>query len=218
MAPNDEVTEIFACNETGLAHPPIDKGNLRTIRHAKTPAYLFTGKIMVAVFPAGSRINRFFIARVRSRKRPQNFLPRAFTGIHRTPLLQREENRSVKFQPQTLCIRCERPVCVWTFVPLETEPPQIIIHPLHKLRFASAEIEILDAQNQGPALLSCTDLRLPKGSGMAEMQIAGGRRSDAATIANRRRHISDDISARNQPLKMIMMPKSLNIARPAASV
>ena len=71
---------------------------------------------------------------------------------------------------------------VGAFVPIETEPFQVIDELIFKTRFAAIDISVFDAEHHGAALLAGEEPIEKSGAGVANVQMAGWRWSK--TYAN----------------------------------
>ena len=86
--------------------------------------------------------------------------------------------------PLALDIGRARAAHVGAFLPIQTEPAEILDDRLAELRAAAVTVQILDPQDQRAAPLSRPRLRRPKRGRMAQMQITGGRGRDSAAITS----------------------------------
>jgi len=73
-----------------------------------------------------------------------------------------------------LNIRAESASTIGTFIPLESEPGKVFVNCLHKLRFTSGSVQILDSQQQSPVRRASTLLGGAESHGMAKVEKPGG--------------------------------------------
>src|SRR4051794_28826302 len=156
------------CAVLGNPQTPTDPGQARRVLHRPRVA--------------GAGVKRFFLAGVRSLNGAKDILSGAGARVNQLSRFELFENGTVELDPFALVVRGERTAHVGTFVPLEPEPFQVSEHGLHKLRPDAAAVEIVIAQNEGAASDPFALLSYPKGTRVAEMQVAGGRRSQATAI------------------------------------
>jgi len=112
----------------------------------------------------------------------QDVLAGASAGVDGPEGTQVVEVLSIEVDAGALIVGGERTANVRAFIPGKAEPFQILNEAVDEFRANAGAIEVFVAQNElaggGPGAF----LGDPESAGVAEMDIAGGRRSEAAAI------------------------------------
>src|SRR5689334_5870438 len=120
---------------------------------------------------------------MRSAESTENVLARAGTGVDEAAIPQFFQSATVSIQTFTLIVRAERSAAIRPFLPLESKPAQVLNHRRDKFLLAAGAIEVFVAQDQNAAMPLRALLSDPKGTRMAEVQIARRRRREPASVA-----------------------------------
>jgi len=78
---------------------------------------------------------------------------------------------------------------VRTFLPADSQPPQVLDCGIGKGGAAAVEIEVIHAQDKRAAGVACALKRGPKSARVPDMKIAGGRRREPAPVSRDRQLI-----------------------------
>ena len=77
-----------------------------------------------------------------------------------------------------------------TFVPSQAKPCEVLENGFAESRPAAVAVQVLDSQNQRPVPGAATLLCAPESQGVADVQIAGGRRRKTTAIGKFRLQFS----------------------------
>lgn len=139
-------------------------------------------KWLRTAWAAGSGIVEFVIIFMRRAGGQRQVLARTCAGIEQTSLQQFFPRAEVINVPFTLRVRSARSADVWTFLPLNPEPIEVLEHGAIELRPGSLLIQIVIAENQRASRVARTCCRNEKSRGVAEVQQPGWRGCQAATV------------------------------------
>ncbi len=135
------------------------------------------------VWSARSRIDRFGFGFVRCGGGGEDVFAGAGAGVNQAGIAQLLERAFVDKASFTLVVGCEGAAAIGTFLPLEAEPAQVLEHGGDELRLASREVQVFVAQDQAASSGLCALLRDPECARVAEVQVAGRGRREAAAVA-----------------------------------
>src|SRR5438270_918775 len=113
----------------------------------------------------------------------QDILSRAATRIDESGPFQFFERSAIRLRSFTLDVGRVGAANVWSFIQLESEPTQVLVHGRDKFRAAAGAIEIFIAQDERSIVRSRPDLRRPECFRMAEMQVTGRGRRETTAVA-----------------------------------
>lgn len=119
---------------------------------------------------------------MRSLQSTQDILPGASAGIDGAEVTKVIEMLSIEVDAGALIVRGEGPANVRAFVPREAEPFQILNEAVDKFRADAGAIEVFVAQNEVASGGTGAFLGDPESAGVAEMEVAGGGRSETTAI------------------------------------
>ena len=203
FAPDDEIAKVHPGGGGLRSIATVFKGEHRAVGHAETPVR------------AGSRFQRCAVRQSiaegrtacpgidRLVRRPgfawRRFMrcarclvhiaPRTPAGIHRAAGAELLDRRDVMSPSFALVVGPKRSADVGSFLPDESEPPQIFHHRCREIRPDARGIKILVAQHQCAARRLRALLRRPEGPRVAEMRVTGGGgREPPAINKGGRRH------------------------------
>ncbi len=111
-----------------------------------------------------------------------NILARTDAWIDESAGAEFLQRGKVGLLPLTLRVRPECPAAIGPFLPLKTEPTQVLEHGGDKVRFHALSIQIFVAQHQHAAPCLGPLLRCPESPCVAQVQVARRRRGEAAAI------------------------------------
>jgi hypothetical protein len=178
FAPDKEVAEVASSHERLRALERIDKGDGLAVGHAEAPV----GRAGSASFAAGTqgraeagRENRLgVILRVWGGQTAFDVLAGLVARIDRAGRLEERPDVAEPGKALRLHVGCVRAADVGSFGPFQPEPAQVFDRRIGELGSASSRIEIFGAVNQLPASGALGGES--KGAGVANVQVAGGRR------------------------------------------
>jgi hypothetical protein len=202
--PDQEISEIYSCREPLRSQIPVHKLDGLAIGNPKPPVQPagiisrfgceFENALANSRWTARSRINRLVIwiltARIRpaprtlmrSAQRRRQIPPRTAAWIDESAFAQPFPRRKINISPFALHIRPELTTHIRPFVPVNSQPAQILKRALCILRSAPVAIEIFHPHYQGAARFSRPPPRRGKRPRMTDMQIACRRRCQPAAI------------------------------------
>ena len=96
---------------------------------------------------------------------------------------------AIELQAIALAIRRVRPADVGTLVPVKAQPLQIVEQLVFKARLAALHIGVFNAQHHDAARLAGEEPVEQRGTGVADMQMSRGRRSEANANLGRGAHV-----------------------------
>jgi hypothetical protein len=115
--------------------------------------------------------------------RSKDILPRATARINRARLPEPLECNSVKFEPFALVVRRKWSAYVATFLPLKSQPAQVLDETTDEFGPGAARIEIFIAKDESPTEGSGSMISGPKRARVAQMEVSsGGGRKPAAIV------------------------------------
>ena len=129
------------------------------------------GNLLGRKVSAGAAVDGRAVARVR-RARGVEFGTRAKTGIGEAGVLQLTQGVLVQIQAIVLV--------VGAFVPLQSQPGQVVNQLSGKFRALAAIVQVLDAQHDAAALAAGRKPRAQAAEHVAQVHAARGRRGKAA--------------------------------------
>ena len=88
-------------------------------------------------------------------------------------------HRAIAIEPLGLKVRTVRAADLRALVPVETEPAQAVENALDHVRRRALDVGVLDAQDEDAAVPAREEPVEERGAGAADVQVAGGRRSEA---------------------------------------
>src|SRR6266496_3498313 len=182
--PDYEITKVFSSRVRLWPEMLVHERNLFSVGNPEPPIHaggmLKGGRISpCAAFP---RIDRLVIRIVGCSCRMCQLLARACARIDESAVAQDPPRLRVDFSPLTLRVRGMRPTAVGAFVPLQSQPAQVFIHCGDVLRPASVWIKVFIAEDERTAGALCPLCGNQESARVAEVKIAGGRRSETPTI------------------------------------
>jgi hypothetical protein len=181
--PNHEISKIFSGRELLRTQMAVDKGHRFAVWHAETPAEFATRQIRSPQRPASAWIDRFaIILGMWCVSSCLKIFARTRARINKSAQLQFFQCHAIVRITLALIIRRERSADIRPFLPIEAEPPQVFEYRGSKLRLAARAVQVLVAQDQHAPRRSRPLLGHPESSRVSQMQIACGRRRNAAAI------------------------------------
>src|SRR5262245_7071682 len=160
------------------------------VRHPEPPINLgigsrTSGEWLWRKRPTSPWINGFFGPLLRCAQGQLNVPPGTVAAINHAFLLQPGQSLGIEGQTPTLLIRSCWPPTVRSFLPIQSEPSQILQHGRDELRSAPIQVEIFVAQDQHAAMCTSPFLSDPERAGVTQVQIARGRRGDSPAVTGR---------------------------------
>lgn len=111
-----------------------------------------------------------------------NVFSRTRAGINETASAQLFQPRAIKIKSFALIVRTERTADIRTFLPLKSEPAQVLEHRCDVFRFAARAIQIVVAQDEHSAIFNHALLSDPERSRVTQVQQPGRGGRDASAI------------------------------------
>jgi len=185
MTPNDEVPEIDSGDEALGAAGDVMELDGRTIRNAEPPIDSGAGGFGAVWGAADAGVDGVIIAGVGSGEGAEDIVSGARAGVDGFLLLEAVESGLVLGEAFALAVGGEGAAAVGAFVPLETEPGEILEHGGDEVRSGPAGVEVVVAEDEGTVVLLGAGLRGPEGPGVAEVEVAGGRWGEASPVGSR---------------------------------
>ena len=134
------------------------------------------------LFATGAGIRSLIVIFVRCCECALQVFARAGAGIDEATIAQRAPGCEVKLAALTLRIWCEEPTDIRAFVPIETQPVQVFIHGVYKVRLAALEVEVFVAKDETAVGGSGTLVRDPECARVSQMEVAGRRGGKSSAI------------------------------------
>jgi len=174
-APYQEITKVLACDKLLRAKMFIVKGDDLPLGNTKSPVR--TGRRLSSGHwrgsgAAGSGIDSFIV--VRSLHGLRQVLTRTAARVKPACGKQPAPGIAVKGVSLTLPVWSARTAHIWSLLPVETEPTQVLQHGIAKVRPRPLMVEIFVAENQFAADGKGTLLREPESASVAQVQVSGG--------------------------------------------
>src|ERR1035437_10088778 len=192
MPPDHEITKVLAGDKLLPPEEAVHELNGLSIRHMKTPVQLRRRRGLAGVDrsphlgirSACAWIDWPLIGGMRGLEREPDVLPRAAAGIDPAANPKLLKSCLVEGVSLALFVRPKMAAAIMAFLPLKTQPAQILQHRFGKSHLGSNRVDIIAAQNQNPLSLHGPLLGRPESAGVTDVQVArrGGRQS--ATILN----------------------------------
>ena len=159
------------------------------VRNPETPAYARR------CFPIGgltdlaatfSWIADFIILFVRSGSSVFQVLAGAGAWVDEAAIAQPAPCFKIKTAALTLRIRAVSSHRwagkIRTFIPVESQPAEVIEHCLHELRARAMRIQVFIAEHEFPGARARPHVSHPEGARVAKVQVSGRRRRQAAAV------------------------------------
>src|SRR5882762_2428240 len=102
--------------------------------------------------------------------------------VDRTLIAQLPPGFQIELAALTLRIWGERSTDIWTLLPIESQPAQVLIHCFHKFHTAALRVQVFIAKDKNAVRRTCALLRDPESPRVAEMKISGGRGRNTPAI------------------------------------
>ena len=180
----DEVSKIDSGNGGKSPQVAVLKGNSPIVRNAESPvgSSLFFCRRFACVFPASSRIQGAFLAKMRRQGSCLDVFARAIAAIDSSQNNQPFQRVAIPVESGALPIRSASSFDVRAFMPTETKPAKVFQHCFQESRLSAGGVQIFHAKDELSVAFGRSGLRLPKGSGVSQVEIAGGRWRDSPAI------------------------------------
>ncbi len=195
-APDDEVAEVDAGGEGQRAEVEVVEGDDFAVGDAEAPVEVVGNAVgdgrQGTSGPTGSWIDglvlgvRGCVARGAFMGRGDGgseVLSRAAAGIEKAAEEQATPGVDVGLAALTLKIGLAGTADVRAFMPADAEPEQIFNRGAGEFTTGAVGVEIFDAENERALCVAGALIGLPEGAGVADVEIAGGRRRKTAAIA-----------------------------------
>jgi len=180
--PDDEIAEIPAGDELLRAEVPVVEGDGFAVGNAESPTERGRRRVERGIGTAGAGVKWFVITFVRGGQSAGEVFARAGAGINQAGGAELLEGGKVTRAALTLGIGGEGAATVGTFMPLKTKPAEVFEHGGNEFRPGTGGVEVFVAEDKGSGVGDGALLGGPKGAGVAEMQQAGGRGSEASAV------------------------------------
>ena len=188
IPPDHKIAKVPAGDEPLGAAAEVGKPDLLTIRDPESPGNLpfALGGSRSVARAAGPGVRRLLVTRVGGRDRGSDVLARAGAGVEGPCLEKPLEGFAVEGNPLALDVGAVGAANVGPFLPVESEPSEVLAGRPAELVPAARPIEILDPHHESGR--SGTRSRHGERPGMPHVQEAGGRRRQPPAQALRRAH------------------------------
>lgn len=103
-------------------------------------------------------------------------------GVDETGRTQLFESVTVKVEPLALGVRGVWATEIGSFLPLKAEPLKVLKHGGSEFGFGTVAVQVFVAKDECSAMRSRALLGNPECAGMAKVQKARGRRSEATAV------------------------------------
>jgi len=160
----------------------IDERNDFAVRNAESPTERRWRRVERGIGTTGAGVEGFVVDFVRGGQCAGEIPARAGAGINEAggaELLERGEITRAAF---ALGIGSEWAAAAGAFLPVNSEPAEVFEHGGNEFGPGTGGVEVFVAENKGPAAGDGALLGGPKSAGVAEMQQARGRGSEASAV------------------------------------
>ena len=184
VTPDDEIAEMFAGDKLLRAELGVGEGDGFAIGNAEAPVEggIWNAECRISRGAAGAGVDEFVISFVRRGGGGLDVLARAGAGVETAGGAELGESITIERQAFALGIGSERAATIGAFLPVETEPAQVFEHGGGEFGLGARGVEVFVAEDEDAVLGLGALLGGPKSFGMAEVKIAGGRRSETAAV------------------------------------
>ena len=132
---------------------------------------------------ARAGIDRFaLILSMRGARGSENILARAGAGVNQPGRAKLIQGGDINLPSLALRVGPKGPPAIRPFLPVESEPPEVLHHGIHELHAVARGIQILVPQDQDAASRARPLLRDPERPRVAKMQEARGRRREPPAV------------------------------------
>ena len=125
------------------------------------------------MWPAGARVNGLLVVGVGCGKSVTNVASGTGAGVDRVLGKERLEGLSIARKAFALAIAAVRAAEVGSFVPGESEPPEVFEQGFDEFRFTAGLVEIFVSENESSALRTSALLSGPESTGVTEVKVSG---------------------------------------------
>src|SRR6185437_5671302 len=188
-APDQEITKIHTGCELLLTLAAVKERDELLVRNPETPAYarrcfpIFGLTHLAATF---SRITDFIIFFVRSGRSVFEVLAGAGAWVDEAAVAQPAPCFQIKARALILRVRAvsaDRLAGeIGTFIPVESQPAEVIEHCLLELRARAMRVQVFIAEHEFPGRGARPLVGHPEGARVSQVQVSGWRRRQAAAV------------------------------------